>query len=50
MEQYSYISTHPLGHIGPVTGTLYLYLYLNPLINLHTHNGDATLQSLGIML
>ena len=24
MEQYSYISTHPLGHTGPVTGSLYL--------------------------
>ena len=27
-EQYSYTSTHPLGHTGPVTGSLYLYLYL----------------------
>jgi hypothetical protein len=25
MEQYSYTSTDPLGHTGPVTGTLYLY-------------------------
>ena len=25
MEEYSYTSTHPLGHTGPVTGTLYLY-------------------------
>jgi len=24
MEQYSYTSTHPLGHTGPVTGSLYL--------------------------
>jgi len=23
MEQYSYTSTHPLGHTGPVTGSLY---------------------------
>jgi hypothetical protein len=23
MEQYSYTSTHPLGHTGSVTGTLY---------------------------
>jgi len=28
MEEYSYTSTHPLGHIGPVTGKLYLYLYV----------------------
>ena len=28
MEQYSYTSTHPLGHTGPVTGSLYLYLYI----------------------
>jgi len=27
MEEQSYISTHPLGHTGPVTGSLYLYLY-----------------------
>ena len=25
-EEWSYTSTHPLGHTGPVTGTLYLYL------------------------
>ena len=24
MEEYSYTSTHPLGHTGPVTGTLYI--------------------------
>ena len=28
MEVWSYTSTHPLGHIGPVTGSFYLYLYL----------------------
>ena len=29
MEEYSYNSTHPLGHIGPVTGSLYLiYIYI----------------------
>ena len=31
MEEYSYTSTHPLGHTGPVTGTLYLlplYIYI----------------------
>ena len=27
MEEQSYTSTHPLGHTGPVTGNLYLYLY-----------------------
>jgi len=26
MEEYSYTSTHPLGHTWPVTGTLYLSL------------------------
>ena len=29
MEEYSYTSTHPLGHTGPVTGKLYLYLTVN---------------------
>ena len=28
MEQYSYTSTHRLGYIGPVTGSLCLYLYI----------------------
>ena len=28
MEQYSYTSTHPLGHTGPVTASLYLLLLL----------------------
>ena len=32
MEEYSYTSTHPLGHTGPVTGTLYLYLLLHKFI------------------
>ena len=27
MEEYSYTSTHPLGHTGPVTGSLYLLGY-----------------------
>ena len=25
MEEKNYTSTHPLGHTGPVTGSLYLY-------------------------
>ena len=25
MEEWSYTSTHPLGHTGPVTGSLYLF-------------------------
>ena len=28
VEEYSYTSIHPLGHTGPVTGTLYRYLLL----------------------
>jgi len=28
MEEYSYTSTHRLGHPGPVTGSLYPYLSL----------------------
>ena len=27
MEEYSYTSSHPLGHTGPVTGPLYLFLF-----------------------
>jgi len=30
MEEYSYTSTQPLGHTGPLTGTLYSkYVYKN---------------------
>jgi len=29
IEEYCYTSTHALGHIGPVTGSLYLYLSSN---------------------
>ena len=28
VEEYSYTSTYPLGHTGPVTGSLYLFLLL----------------------
>ena len=28
MEEYSYTSTHSLGHNGSVTRSLYIYLYL----------------------
>ena len=28
MKEYSYTSTHPLGHTGPVKGSLYLYLFI----------------------
>jgi len=31
MEEQSYTSTHPLGHTGPITGTLYLYLLYTAL-------------------
>jgi len=33
MEEYSYTSTRPLGHTGPVTESLYLYLMFT--INCH---------------
>ena len=28
MEEYSYTSTHPLGHTGPVTESLYLFTFI----------------------
>ena len=43
MEEYSYTSTHPLGHTGPVTGSLYIfylyiyiyiYIYIRPVGNI----------------
>jgi len=36
MEQYSYTSTHTLGHTGPVTGTLYLIELTLPVRIIHT--------------
>jgi len=32
MEEYSCTSTHPLGHTGPVTGSLYLLVAVLVLI------------------
>ena len=37
MEEYSYTSTHPLGHTGPVTGKFYLYIYIYIYTHTHTH-------------
>ena len=31
MEEQRYTSTHPLGHTGPVTGSLYLFTYFPPV-------------------
>jgi len=33
MAEYSYNSTHPLGHTGPVTGSLYLFFFYMHLQN-----------------
>ena len=38
MEGYSYTSTHRLGHTGPVTGSLYLYLYVRQRSNISVNN------------
>jgi len=32
MEEYSYTSTHPLGHTGPVTGSVYPFVFLYYII------------------
>ena len=32
MEEKSYTSTHPLGHTGPVTGSLYLHFLVPPYL------------------
>jgi len=34
MEEYSYNSTQPLGHTGPVSGKVYLYVYTLTTLNL----------------
>ena len=38
MEEYSYTSTHPLGHTGP----LYIYIYIYIYIYTHTHTHKHT--------
>ena len=37
MEEYSYTSTHPLVHTGPVTESLYLFFYIHTHTHTHTH-------------
>ena len=41
MEEYSYTSTHPLGHIGPVTGSL---LTTNPAKNCIQYMNNYTVR------
>ena len=47
MEEYSYTSTHPLGHTGPVTGSLYavangqVSLQLHPISNPNQQIGST---------
>jgi hypothetical protein len=38
MEEWSYTSTHPVGHTGPVTGSIYIYLFINKSNYLCGHN------------
>jgi hypothetical protein len=46
MEEYSYTSTHPLGHTGPVTGSLsFIYIYISKLLVL-----KATYKSLDTII
>jgi hypothetical protein len=40
MEELSYISTQHLGHTGPVTGTLYLYLHSDLKSGITKHYSD----------
>jgi hypothetical protein len=45
MEEYTYSSTHPLGHTGPVTGSLYLFYIFIYYIYMGLRNGTAYLLS-----
>jgi len=38
MEEYSYTSTHPLGHTRPVTGSLYLSFLLSSILRSNWRN------------
>jgi len=55
MEEYSYTSNHPLGHTGPVTGTLYItsistskFTALNNLLILSQWTNKETLSLLTV--
>ena len=37
MEEYSYTSTHPLGHTGPVTEPLSHFTYIYIYTHIHTY-------------
>ena len=45
MEGLSYTSTHPLGHTGPVTGSLYPLLFFKCYIVSHTSSTEASIFS-----
>jgi len=42
MEEYSYNSTHPPGHTGLVTGSLYLYLLVHILLGYFKRNWKSS--------
>ena len=54
IEQYSYTSTHPLGHTGPVTGSLYLTfteeLHISGLSGTASHPDTQKIQIIGFIL
>jgi hypothetical protein len=42
MEEKSYTSTHPLGQTGPVTGSLYFYLFTGLWVHAYNIHAGAT--------
>ena len=45
MEQYSCTSTHPLGHTGPVMGSLYIFLFGDVIRRFQASQDDMKLNS-----
>ena len=48
MEEKSYTSTHPLGHTGPVTASLYLYLFYILVVYVVLHCMFLTLKKMAV--
>ena len=46
LEEQNYTSTHPLGHTGSVTGSLYLFFYIY-MVNFYTFSTYMSLVEAG---
>jgi hypothetical protein len=50
MEEYSYTSTHPLGHTGPVTASLYLHIIKGQILEMRKMRCQRAGGQFGILI